>query len=120
MHFKIAKITIATTATQEMAAFYSSVFNSELSPVEAYGYTLYSGSFCGINLLICPNDLAGVNANQNRQQFDIEVSGIEKVLQKVEATGGNIKEALSITATHKIASVTDPDGNTIVFIEQLS
>lgn len=114
MNFKLKKITIAATNITEMATFYTSVFNAGLTPIEAYGTTLYTGQLCGFDLLLCPNSIAGVEAQQNRQQFDIEVPDIESALKAAETSGGKIKDPLTINPIQNIASVTDPDGNTIV------
>lgn len=115
INLKILKITIAVTNTTEMVNFYNTVFNSNLKEIATYGTKLYSGNFIGLELLLCPNEIAGVNAKQNRQQFDISVSDINSVLDKVIKNSGTIKEVYNKTT--KSASVIDPDGNTIVFIE---
>jgi len=113
--FKLSKITIAITNINEMVNFYQTVFKCEFNEVSIANTTLYSGNLFGIKILLCPNELAGVIAQQNRQQFDIEVAGIKTVLQDVIKANGKIKEPYN--SETKTASVIDPDGNTIVFIE---
>ena len=114
-NFTLSKITIAITNINEMVFFYKTVFKCEFNEVSIANTTLYSGNLFGIKILLCPNELAGVIAQQNRQQFDIEVTDIKTVLQDVIKANGKVKETYNPET--KTASVTDPDGNTIVFIE---
>ncbi len=119
MSFKISKITLAVNHAKEMADFYNTVFDCQLKEFEAFNSTLYSGNFCGINLLICPNQIAGVEAQQNRQQFDIEVNDIEKVIKIAISNGGKLFQEITTNETSKTAAITDPDGNSIVLIETI-
>lgn len=111
---KIKKITIATTNTKEMANFYNTLFKCNLKSIDAYGTTLYTGEFAGLNLLLCPNKIAGVKAEQNRQQFDIEAKNIAQILADLPKTKGKIKDVYNKET--KSASIIDPDGNTLVLI----
>lgn len=113
-NFKLRKITIAVTNIDKMVSFYNNIFNCNLKKVEAYGTSLYQGKLAGINLLLCPNEIANVKAQQNRQQFDIEVNDIETCLKKVADSFGQIMEPYNNEI--KSASIIDPDGNTIVII----
>src|ERR1041385_6725997 len=68
---KIDKITIAVTDAKlkETASFYSKTFGAQLKSFEVQGKTLYSGSLGGLELMLCPKDLAGVKADQNTVQL---------------------------------------------------
>lgn len=114
-NFKISKITIAITNINEMVDFYKTVFKCNFKELSLAGTKLFSGELYGLNILLCPNEIAGVIAQQNRQQFDINVDDIKIVLADVIKANGKIKE--SYNPKTKTASVIDPDGNTIVFIE---
>ena len=65
---------MAITNMQKMLAFYSNVFQIEFTEKEMYGSHLYSGIWGELNLLFCPAEIAQNTAEQNRHQFDIEVS----------------------------------------------
>jgi predicted enzyme related to lactoylglutathione lyase len=114
-NFKISKITIAITNINEMVGFYKIVFKCDFKELSLGGSKLFSGELFGLKILLCPNDLAGVIAQQNRQQFDIKVNDAKKILEDVIKANGKIKEPYN--SETKTASVIDPDGNTIVFIE---
>ncbi len=117
--FKLSKITVSITNIDLMVNFYKTVFDCDFKEINAFGTTLYSDSFCGINILLCPNTIAGVVAEQNRQQFDIEVTDINKTIQNVITAGGSLKREIEQNTNQKIASIVDPDGNTMVFIQNL-
>ena len=117
--FKIVKVTIAITKVNEMVKFYKNVFNINFKESPVYGTTLYSGKFGDLNILLCPNEIAGVKAEQNRQQFDIVVPDIEKIIQAAKNAGGSIKGKINVTEKQKTVTIVDPDGNTIVFIQNL-
>ncbi len=61
----IDKITIAVDSMEHMVAFYSAVLNVQFSKRELFGRTLYGARYRSIELLLCPKDLAGVDANVN-------------------------------------------------------
>lgn len=64
----IERITLAATKTDEMMTFYNAVLNTNLHPIEsAAGF--YKGTLADYDLTMCPNSVADVNAEQNRQQF---------------------------------------------------
>lgn len=114
--FILDHMTLATTHTAAMVAFYNSVFDANLVPVAAYGSTLYKGALAGIALLFCPNEIAGVQAEQNRHQLRFTVPDLEQVLASVRAAGGSVDADQSGDQTGR-AVVRDPDGNTIEFVQ---
>ena len=79
----------------------------------AFGTTLYRGELHGVRFVIAPNDLAGVDASQNRHQFVYATSDLEPLLARVVEAGGAVRDATSDAAT-----VLDPDGNTLVFLSR--
>lgn len=112
--FQIDQITIAATHVNDMISFYNNVFDCNLSEATAHGQLLYSGRLGEIKLLICPNEIARVKAEQSRHQFEFLVRDIERISKDVKIFGGKIKEEIINTGKEKIASITDPDGNTMV------
>jgi predicted enzyme related to lactoylglutathione lyase len=117
--FKIAKITLAVTNTEKMVAFYGNVYKCEFREIRLNGTKLYSGELAGLKILLCPNTLAGVKAEQSRHQFEYIVNDLDQVVRAALAAGGSLQGKVDITPQHKIATILDPDGNTTVFIQEL-
>ena len=113
---QLAQMTLATTRTTEMVKFYDTAFGTGLKPTEAYGITLYNGSLAGIPLTICPNEIAGVQAEQSRHQLAFRVADLAAILLQVEAAGGSIEPTLSTDPLTQ-AILRDPDGNTIQLLQ---
>jgi catechol 2,3-dioxygenase-like lactoylglutathione lyase family enzyme len=114
---RLLHITLATTNTAAMAAFYNSVFDARIQPTQAYGATLYKGTLAGISLLLCPNEIAGVAAEQSRHQLQFAVASLDDSLDQVRAAGGAI-EQIEAGGSERRAAVRDPDGNTLEFVER--
>jgi len=108
---QLTQMTLATTRTPEMVKFYDTLFGTALKATEVYGTTLYRGSLAGIPLVICPNEIAGVEAEQSRHQLTLRVADLSSLLQMVETAGGIIETPIIDTLTSAI--LRDPDGNTI-------
>jgi len=116
--FKIEKITVAVTHMTQMHAFYTAVFKCELKAIQNYGTTLYAGAIGDIDILLCPNEIAGVKAEQNRQQFDFIVTNLDLVIRDAKTSGGKLQEDVHVSEKQKTVTIIDPDGNTIVFIQK--
>jgi predicted enzyme related to lactoylglutathione lyase len=116
MSVRISNMTIAATNVDAMVAFYNAVLETDFQPIELFpGTTAYHGKLAGIPVLMCPNSVAQVDAKQNRQQFDFQVDDVLVTLDSALAHGGT---ALQSAQEHNgviIASVYDPDGNSMVF-----
>lgn len=112
---QLTQMTLATTRTTEMVKFYNALFGTELQLTEAYGTTLYNGSLAGVPLVICPNEIAGVQAEQSRHQLAFRVADLAAILSQVESAGGSIETPMSDPLAQAI--LRDPDGNTIEVIE---
>src|ERR1051326_8970267 len=110
-----AQITLAVTDLPAMVHFYSSVFGVDLQPVAAYGTTLYRGVLHTTTVMLCPNDLADVQANQSRHQLTYTVSDLGAVIERVIAAGGTVQEQTPTSDRPSTAVIRDPDGNSIVF-----
>ena len=108
---QLTQMTLATIRTTEMAKFYDTLFGTQLQVVEAYGTTLYRGTLAGVPLLLCPNEIAGVEAEQSRHQLAFKVGNLSALLQHVESAGGTAEIPASDSANTAILK--DPDGNTI-------
>ena len=112
---QITQMTLATTRTAAMVAFYDTLFGTHLQAVKAYGTTLYHGTLAGIPLVICPNEIAGVEARQSRHQLTLRVADLVGLLQLVEIAGGGIHTSVAESIISAI--LRDPDDNTIEVIQ---
>lgn len=115
---KLLKITLACTNLEKMTEFYSSVFNVNFSEHEFPSFKMYSGKIGDVNFLFCPNEIAGVEAKQNRHQFDYSTDNIDEVIEKGIYSGGRIHTDLQKTENESFVCLFDPDGNTINFIQK--
>ena len=119
-NFTLEGLTIAVNNMEAMVKFYNSIFRSDLRPIDiGDGLKMYKGSFLGLSILLCPNSLAGVKAEQNRQQFKITVDNIESFFTKVESIGDYIKDKPNSFNGIKACVLIDPDGNTIEINEKV-
>ena len=66
-------------------------------------------------LVICPNEIAGVEAKQSRHQLTLRVADLLGLLQLVEIAGGGVHTAAAESVVSAI--LRDPDGNTIEVIQ---
>lgn len=120
--FTLARISIAANNIIQMAAFYNAVFDANLTPYEAYGTTLFRGELQGMSLVLAPNEMLGIQAEKNRIQFDFEVDNLREMVVEVLEAGGAFYGETGIVEEdgRSVASVVDPDGNTLVLIERVS
>lgn len=118
---KLDGLTIAVTDMKHMVAFYNAVFDANLEPTVNIGdKQFYGGQMLGMQLIFCPNAIAQVVAEQNRQQFRFHVDDIEAVMKNGLANHGTEINAINEYKGAKVASLADPDGNTIEFVELVS
>ncbi len=114
----IEGLTIAVTNMEQMVNFYAKVFKIGISEKQVYGNTLYSGEWGGLKLQLCPAQLAGIEATQNRHQLDVVVDDLDKTLVLVTVHGGSIMQDIQETETSRTVGIYDPDQNSIVLIEK--
>ncbi len=114
----LERVTIAVTHLDAMVRFYNEVFDAELVAIRTFGtHRFFSGKLAGVDLLLCPNEIAGVAAQQNRQQFRIAVDDLDGALAKVLEAGGQQKGDLQRENSSRVIAVMDPDGNTLELIQ---
>jgi predicted enzyme related to lactoylglutathione lyase len=116
---KLSGITVAVNKLNQMVGFYNNVFAAGLKPFEAYGMHLYEGKLAGIKLVFCPNDAAGVRAEQNRHQFSFVVPDLEETIKAVRNSGGQQLDKVLEKEDEKVVAVLDPDSNTIELVQKL-
>lgn len=118
---RLVGLTVAVIKMPEMLRFYNAAFDAGLKPTVHIGdEQFYAGRFCGMKVTFCPNTIAGVVAEQNRQQFRFQVADIEAVMATGLANHGSEINPIEEYKGAKVASLADPDGNTIEFVELLS
>ncbi len=115
---ELSGLTIAVTNTTEMLRFYEKVFNCNFKEEKAGGSRLYKTKLAGISTVFCPNELANVDARQNRQQFEFDVPDLSKIRELVKNNGGRIRNHAATSGVNRQFSVIDPDGNTIIFVQK--
>ena len=104
-----------------MVRFYNAVFDARLQATVHIGDAqFYGGKLGALELTLCPNAVAGVVAQQNRQQLRFVVDDIEAVMQRGLAVHGSEINPIDEYKGAKVASLADPDGNTIELVELLS
>ena len=122
---KLASLNRVTLATKNMAAmvqFYNKVFGAELVPVPQDGANtaaFHQGNLAGIDLVLCSNETARVKATQNRQQLRFLVADLEATMQLVKSAGGKIIGKVNERHDEKVATVHDPDGNSLEFTQSI-
>lgn len=116
--YQIEGMTLAVHRMDKMVQFYSNVFNIEFDAKEMFENTLYSGMWGDLKILFCPAELAGNEAQQNRHQFDIITTDLDKIIAMVTAHGGSLMGEISEDDTMRSIGIYDPDQNSIV-IKQL-
>ena len=118
---RLIGLTIAAVNMKKMVRFYNAVFDAGLKETVHIGdQQFFGGKLAGLELALCPNSIAGVVAEQNRQQFRFDVSDIESVIEKGLTNHGSEINPIDEYKGARVASMADPDGNTIEFVEQVS
>ncbi len=105
---RLTRITIAVSNMPEMIDFYNVVLDAQLST--STNSPLVRGTVAGFELVLCPNEIAQVVAEQNRKQLHFEVDDLEMIIKRMQDANGKI-----INQDRQEIDVSDPDGNTIVF-----
>ena len=117
----LAQITLAATRVEAVTDFYNAVFGAGLEPdVEAYAddITFYRGTLAGVPLLVVPNEVVGVAAEQSRHQLHLSVRDLDAALAAAQEMGGTVEG--EVAAEHdalRTVVVRDPDANTLVLTE---
>jgi predicted enzyme related to lactoylglutathione lyase len=111
---RIDRITLAVTHVDAVIAFYNEIFDSGIEPLG--DSPLYAGTLGGVPLLVCPNEIAGVDASQSRHQLRFVVDDIEDVLAHVPLAGGSLLNRDRVGG-RLVVGISDPDGNTYELIE---
>ncbi|HVZ38727.1 MAG TPA: VOC family protein [Candidatus Kapabacteria bacterium] len=118
--FQLMQIDIAATNTEAMVRFYEAVYGTTFNSFDiGPDMKIYSGTVAGMKIVMAPNEIAGVVAEQSRYQFELAVDGFDGVLDRVKSAGGSIREIEGGNGAPRVATVLDPDNNTTVLHEKL-
>lgn len=115
INYRIEGMTMAISNMPAMLDFYSKVFEITFTEKELYNTRLYSGVWGGFELLFCPAEIAGNEAEQNRHQFDIVVSDLNKIIETTVKYGGSLMGEIVENDACLSIGIYDPDKNSIVF-----
>ena len=114
----IDRITIAVDSMESMVQFYSAVLGVEFTEGTMFKRVLYRGAFGNIDLLLCPKDLAGVEANVNTIQLRFLVPDVQEAFTNGVKLGVVTLSEPSMVEDTMQAALRDPDGNSLELAEQ--
>ncbi len=113
----IDKVTLAVASMDKMVAFYSHVLGVDFEAREMFGHVLHSGHWKGIELLLCPKDLAGVDADINTIQLRFQITDLAAAHARGLAQGGVSLNEPGSSEGVLSSALRDPDGNSLELIE---
>ena len=114
----IDKITLAIEHMDLAKDFYAHTFNLTFHPVTFAKRTLFSATLGAMELLLCPKDLAGVEADVNTIQLRFVLDDVEPAYRRGLARGGTMLSDLQEVDGRKHVSMRDPEGNSLELIER--
>ena len=114
----ISRVTLAATNMPAMTRFYNAVFGAGLRETAIGGVAMQSGTLAGLELLLCPNEVAKVDAALNRHMLRIVVDALDPVIVRVRENGGSVDAPPTVSDGIRLLAVRDPDGNTIELAER--
>ena len=115
--FRIQGFTLAVTNMEKMVNFYQQLFDITFEEFSKYGTQLYQGNFGDLRMLMCPAEIAGNKAQQNRHQFDIVVDHLDLYKEKIPALGGTLMGEVVENDDSYAVGFKDPDENSMVLIQ---
>ena len=107
------KITIAVGDMQKMIPFYEGLLSTTFQSFERFGGTLYGGRAGDLELLFCPKEIAGIDANINTIQLRFVVPDVAAAYSSGMQNGGMSLSGVQDTEGSPGVSLRDPDGNSL-------
>ncbi|MFT7486012.1 MAG: putative enzyme related to lactoylglutathione lyase [Candidatus Paceibacteria bacterium] len=109
----IDKITIAVADMDSMATFYSATLSLAFVDVDLMGHTLKSARDGELEIMLCPKELAGIEAKINTIQVRFLVPDVRGAYARGLVEGGkDLGEPTELQGCLQ-ASLRDPDGNSL-------
>lgn len=119
MPVEIDNVTIAANKLDEMVVFYNAVVDAQLSQYEPFpNFMSFRGKLGNLDFAIVSNEVAQVQAAQNRQQFQFIVDDVAETIQTALLNGGALIDEAAERGGRISGAVYDPDGNSMVFVER--
>lgn len=113
----IDKITMAIERMEENMRFYEAILDTTFSSFSMAGFTLYTTHVGAFEFMLCPKELARVDANINTVQLRFVVPDVAGSYEAGLATGGAELTAPAEIEGRLHASMRDPDGNSFEFVQ---
>jgi predicted enzyme related to lactoylglutathione lyase len=108
---RIDRLTIAATDMVAMVRFYDSTFDTGFERIE--GTDFHLGQLAGLQILLCPNEIAQVEAEKNRIQLRLVVDDVDGLVRRAGDAGGT-PFGERVESDGVVGwGVADPDGNSI-------
>ncbi len=117
---RVQGVSIAMKNDREMLQFYSSVFKVSFSQVIVHQDTIYTGYIGETSITLAPISITNVDARDNQIQLDVLVNSIEETLKFSNNNHGRTLNEPLLSDGFKVASLDDPDGNSIVIKQALN
>jgi predicted enzyme related to lactoylglutathione lyase len=115
----LSSITISVNNMAEMVLFYNNMFDTKMTPFEAYEHTFYEGKLGGLEIVFCPMEVSGIISEHTRHQLNFRTNDIKEIVAKAELIGGKQKGNLVTRNERLVVAIADPDGNTFEFIQNI-
>lgn len=120
MPVTLDRVTIAVLDMPAMVAFYNTVFEADLLPVEPGSeFEFYLGDLAGLELFFVPNQIPQIVAEKNRQQLRLVVDDVEETITLATRVGGQKIGDVQVGDNFVAGGITDPDGNSIELIQYI-
>ena len=114
--FRLTRIDLTVKDMDRMSAFYSRVFDVAFQPIEAGPHTFLVADVPGLcTLQLVPQEVAGITAEENRHQLNLNTADLELVISRALDNGGTQVGEVRTEGAGRAFGVRDPDGNYIVF-----
>ena len=119
MSISIDNVTLCATNMNEMVVFYSAVLDAKLEQFEPFpNFISFRGKLGILDFQIVSNEIAQVQASQNRQQFQFIVDDVTMTIETALANGGTLIDEAAERGGRMSGAVYDPDGNSMVFVQR--
>lgn len=111
---KLKKITLAVNDLDAMARFYERLLDVTFDDLKLYNSLVKTSTYQQINIMLCPNIVAQVQADQARHQFEFEVHSLNDI-----RNDEFIKSYIDMEMSNEtFITLIDPDRNTLVLTQQ--
>lgn len=113
----IDRITLAVSDMDRMKQFYEAILPVKFYDQKLSNYALYIATVGGLEIILCPKELAGVRATINTIQLRFAISNVSRAFENGLAMGGTAITQPQKRGRAQHASLKDPDGNSLEIIE---